>query len=117
VGYKYGAPTVLTSFTVMNILGPILSTASTLAIFAGVWIFIARMIKTKRTRTIFIWINIAIASYMAGWIAMIEYSGDPSESMVIFVPLTFEFFHITLGVLAALIIRYLERRATRVPTA
>jgi hypothetical protein len=117
VGYKYGAPTVLTAFTFMQILQPIFSTALTLAIFAGIWIFIARMIRTKRARSIFIWINIGIASYMAGWIAMIEHSGDPSESMVIFVPLTFEFFHICLGVIAALIIYFLKRRATRAPTA
>src|SRR5688500_5367996 len=101
----------------MQILGPILSMAMILAVFAGIWMLIARMIRTRRTRRIFTWINIAIAAYMVGWIATIQYSGDPSESMVIFVPLTFEFFHVCLGLIAAIIIWYLERRASRIPMA
>lgn len=98
----------------MQILTEIFWVAIGLAILAGIWKLISRLIE--RGRKIFFWINFAIACGLEAWILKIHYLGHPSESMVIFVPLTFEFFHICIGLIAALILRYLERLPSRKPT-
>jgi uncharacterized membrane protein (UPF0136 family) len=82
-----------------------------LAMFTIAWLLISRVIRTARSRKRFLRINLTLAILMVAWIFEINYFEAPSASMMISTPLTFEFFHIALGLIAALIIRYLEPNA------